>query len=121
MSEPDTELLMDTISVVAKYDRDVERAVRVLRDWSELREQDDPGRTGNDRKIPVEGERRAPVPDVEPDDEGTGAALRAARDTPGRHGAGYFGENTDTRAPRRPVSSSQGERSFAANHGRGKR
>ncbi|MCR3721508.1 MULTISPECIES: AAA family ATPase [Prauserella salsuginis group] len=120
-SEPDTELLTDTISVVAKYDRDVERAMRVLRDSAELREQGGPGRTGNDRGAPVEGERRAPVPGVDPDEEGTGAALRAARDTPGRHGAGYHGENADGPAPRRPVSSSQGERSFAANHGRGKR
>ncbi|GAA1233222.1 MoxR family ATPase [Prauserella halophila] len=126
-SEPDTELLTDTISVVAKYDRDVERAMRVLRDSSErrdsseLQEQGDPGRIGNDRGAPGEGERRAPVPGVDPDDEPAGAALRAARDTPGRHGAGYYGESTDGPAPRRPVSSSQGERSFAANHGRGKR
>ncbi|MCP2180874.1 AAA family ATPase [Prauserella alba] len=132
-SEPDTELLTDTISVVAKYERDVERAMRVLRDSGELRdssglrdsgelrEQGEPGPAGEDRRAPVEGERRAPVPGVDPDDEGAGAALRAARDTPGRHGAGYYGENTGTPAPQRSVSSSQGERSFAANHGRGKR
>ncbi|MFF5987007.1 AAA family ATPase [Prauserella flavalba] len=102
-TEPDAGLLEDTISVVAKYDRDVERALRVL-------------------PALAEGERPAPAPEPggadSADDPGTGAALRAARDTPGRHGAGYYGERTGSPAEPRRVSGSQGERSFVANHGR---
>ncbi|MBE1494633.1 MoxR-like ATPase [Amycolatopsis lexingtonensis] len=92
-------LLEDTISVVAKYDKDVERAAAAL------------------PKL-VAGEEVAAGNE--------GAAVRGERDRPGRHGPGYYGEKQqpapgDEHGRVRQVSTSQGARSFTANLGRPRR
>ncbi|OZM71718.1 ATPase [Amycolatopsis antarctica] len=114
--------LSDTISVVAKYDKDVDRALRALPKLldpsfaaggggGEAETDDDAGKSRTS----------SAVHDEDPDEQESGQAVRAARDQPGRHGRGYYGEKTpadDRPGPVRQVSSSQGERSFTAKLGR---
>ncbi|GAA3530842.1 MoxR family ATPase [Amycolatopsis ultiminotia] len=93
------ELLQDTISVVAKYDKDVARAVEAI------------------PKL-LTGEAVA--------EANEGSTARDDRDRPGRHGPGYYGEKQtpapgDEQGRVRQVSTSQGSRSFTANLGRHRR
>ena len=109
----DADELERTLSVVLKYDKDLARAREVL---PALVRGDPAGPSTSDG--PVSSTSDAPAPAADRD----GRQVRAARDEPGRHGAGHYGERSqpgDGAPPAVPrVSSGQGERSFASRFGR---
>jgi MoxR-like ATPase len=105
--ELDAEVLADTVSVVAKYERDVQRSREAL---------------------PRLVDPNAVVPDHPHDHDHphadgpdpSGVAVRAAKDTPGRHGRNAYGQKAaepDTEGAVREVRAGQGARSFAAGRG----
>ncbi|WP_231644922.1 AAA family ATPase [Sciscionella sediminilitoris] len=100
--------LADTISVVVKYDRDLERALEALPGFTASAESD------SDRPATA-------VYQSDPDDEGHGKAVREQRNRLGRHGPGHYGARAEdvSPQPRIPeVSASQGDRSFTSKLGR---
>jgi MoxR-like ATPase len=136
VSELDAEVLSDTVSVVAKYERDVQRSREALPRLL------DPNAVIPDRSGPEghshgahshgghthsghDHEHAAPAPAPatgRPDDEGK--QVRAAKDRPGRHDDQYYGQRAGAAGgPRevppstREVRSGQGVRSFAPNRG----
>lgn len=116
VTELSASVLSDTVSVVAKYDKDVARSMEAL-----------PRLVDPNAQLPEahghgHGHSNGHAHAHDEDEHGTdGREVRAARDTPGRHGTVYGGPPGDEApepAPVREVTSSQGSRSFAANRGR---
>jgi MoxR-like ATPase len=104
--ELEPEMLSDTISVVAKYDKDVDRALSALPELID--------------GVPVAAEPAA-AGARRNDDVYAGQHTRAGRDQLERHGPGNFGEgrhkSTDDppeRPPGEVVSAGQADRSFTA-------
>jgi MoxR-like ATPase len=114
VDELDADVLADTLNIVLKYERDMQRAADVLPSLV------DPNRTlpaashahghdhgGAHRRDPQEpsGDRAEPAGD---------RAARAAKDQPGRHDEGYYGAPGPGPTRRAAAGQGQGSRSFAA-------
>ncbi|MPY96559.1 MAG: AAA domain-containing protein [Actinophytocola sp.] len=107
--ELSAQVLADTVSVVVKYDKDVDKTLDAL-----------PRLVDPNTEVPASlghshghghhhhhshnGHHHHDEPD--------GAAVRAAKDEPGRFDDGYYG-NSSGKPQRMPVNSGQGSRSFA--------
>ncbi|WP_245177512.1 MoxR family ATPase [Geodermatophilus sp. DF01-2] len=132
VSELDAEILGDTVSVVAKYERDVQRSREALPRLI------DPNTTvpeslGHDHAhgpthpghTHSHGAHTHGGHTHDHDHEDDGRRVRAAKDAPGRHDRNYYGQQapTETEAPAAPrqVRAGQGARSFAANRGGARR
>ncbi|MPY82420.1 MAG: AAA domain-containing protein [Actinophytocola sp.] len=103
--ELSAQLLSDTVSVVVKYDKDVDRAVEVLPRLV------DPNAEVPDPNGHHHGHHHHHHHD-HGDSDVDGAAARAAKDSPGRFDEGYYG--TPSGKPQRSaVNAGQGSRSFA--------
>ncbi len=120
VSDLQADVLADTLSVVVKYERDLARAGAALPslvDPNAVVPEHASGHGhdhGHDHLHP-------PAPDARPvrarADEVDGQQVRIGKDQPGRHREDYYG--APGRMPgSRPVSSSQGGRSFAATRAR---
>jgi MoxR-like ATPase len=130
VSELDADVLADTVSVVAKYERDVERSREAL-----------PRLVDPNATVPEHGHHPA-----HPHSHGShthgghthdhdhghghedddGRRVRAAKDRPGRHDENYYGQQAPSEAPAgkpapRQVGAGQGTRSFAAGNRGGAR
>ena len=120
VDELDADVLADTVNIVLKYERDMQRAVGVLprlvdpnrelpparhapghAHGDEHAHHNEPGH-GHGEQLPAR------------DDEASGQAARLTKDQPGRHDEGYYGAPGP--GPRRPAAPGQGQgsRSFAA-------
>ncbi|SDM92715.1 MoxR-like ATPase [Geodermatophilus siccatus] len=131
VSELDAGVLGDTVSVVAKYERDVQRSREALPRLV------DPNATvpeslghGHDHAHGHPHSHGAHTHgghshDHDHDHEDDGRRARAAKDRPGRHDENYYGQQAPTEsgtpAPPRQVRAGQGARSFAPNRGGGTR
>lgn len=131
VTELEAEVLADTVSVVAKYERDVERSRAALPRLV------DPNAVVPDHPHP-HGHDHGHSHTHDEDDDG-GRARRAAKDTPGRHDDEYYGQRAsgsvsdsgsgsdkaggarEIPAAPRGVTSSQGARSFPGNRGSARR
>lgn len=130
VTELEAEVLADTVSVVAKYERDVERSRAALPRLV------DPNAVVPDHPHP-HGHDHGHSHTHDEDDDG-GRARRAAKDTPGRHDDEYYGQRASRSgggggdgdeaggarqipAAPRGVTSSQGARSFPGNRGGARR
>ena len=103
-------VLADTVSVVVKYSRDVQRALHALPSLVDPNAAlaDDPGH-GHPHRHDHEH-------DHGPDHDAEARAERAAKDRPGRHDDNYYGAPTaaaSVGSGGRAVPSGQGSRSFA--------
>jgi MoxR-like ATPase len=118
VDELDAGVLADTLNIVLKYERDVQRAVDVL-----------PSLVDPNRKLPAashthghshdhdHGDGHGPGPQEPPGDRAEPAgdrAARAAKDRPGRHDEGYYGAPGPGPTRRAAAGQGQGSRSFAA-------
>ena len=127
VSELDAGVLGDTVSVVAKYERDVQRSREALPRLV------DPNATvpeslghGHDHAHGHPHTHGAHTHGGHTHDhEDDGRRARAAKDRPGRHDENYYGQQAPTEsgtpAPPRQVRAGQGARSFASNRGGGAR
>ena len=127
VSELDAGVLGDTVSVVAKYERDVQRSREALPRLV------DPNATvpeslghGHDHAHGHPHSHGAHTHGGHTHDhEDDGRRARAAKDRPGRHDENYYGQQAPTEsgtpAPPRQVRAGQGARSFAPNRGGGAR
>ncbi|MGY1762157.1 AAA family ATPase [Geodermatophilus sp. SYSU D00779] len=129
VSELDAGVLGDTVSVVAKYERDVQRSREALPRLV------DPNATvpeslghGHDHAHGhphSHGAHTHGGHTHDHDHEDDGRRARAAKDRPGRHDENYYGQQAPTEsgtpAPPRQVRAGQGARSFAPNRGGGAR
>jgi MoxR-like ATPase len=101
VADLDAEELERTLSVVLKYDKDLARAREVLPELV--------------RGDPVATSAAGGA-------EADGKQVRTARDDPGRHGPGHYGERSQPGTGAQPVvprvSTGQGERSFSSKFGR---
>jgi MoxR-like ATPase len=138
VDELNSQILSDTVSVVVKYDKDVTKALgalpklvdpnAVVEDAHGHGHGHGHGHDGDhSHDAPADGRSSGPAPavvdDDDDDDDGPdGRAVRAAKDQEGRHAGTYGAPGRDAQeAARRaeelgvkprPVSSSQGSRSF---------
>jgi MoxR-like ATPase len=127
VSELDAGILADTVSVVAKYERDVERSRQALPrlvDPNATVPQSldhghghDHGHTHSHGSHTHGGHTHDhDRPDDSPADDGR--RVRAAKDRPGRHDENYYGQRAPSEpeapAAKRQVGAGQGTRSFAA-------
>jgi MoxR-like ATPase len=118
VDELDAGVLADTLNIVLKYERDLQRAADVL-----------PSLVDPNRKLPVarhahghshdhdHGDEHGRGPQEPPGDQAkpTGdRAARAAKDRPGRHDEGYYGAPGPGPTRRAAAGQGQGSRSFAA-------
>ena len=104
------EALSATANVVLKYERDLRRALEVLPRLV------DPNAVVPDHLPHTHGHGHGHGHDHSHDDhdhEHDGAAVRLAKDEPGRHDDGYYG-TPGKLAPSRSVPAGQGKRSFPA-------
>ncbi|MPY77340.1 MAG: AAA domain-containing protein [Actinophytocola sp.] len=105
--ELSAQLLADTVSVVVKYDKDVDKALdalpRLVDPNAEV-----PASLSHGHHHHGHHHHHGYHHHEEPD----GAAVRAAKDEPGRFDEGYYG-NSSGKQQRMPVNSGQGSRSFA--------
>ncbi|WNV75503.1 MoxR family ATPase [Geodermatophilus sp. DSM 44513] len=121
VSELDAQVLGDTVSVVAKYERDVQRSREAL-----------PRLVDPNATVPApadhghghaHGSHSHGGHAHTHDDGDDGRRARAAKDTPGRHDGNYYGQQAPAESPPpaapRQVRPGQGERSF--NRGGGAR
>ncbi len=127
VSELSAEVLSDTVSVVAKYERDVQRSREALPRLV------DPNATvpgspdhGHGHTHGGHGhDHDHPHPHPHEDDDDEGRRARAAKDAPGRHDQNYYGQQGSTEAPApaapKQVRAGQGSRSFAGNRGSARR
>jgi MoxR-like ATPase len=116
VSELDAEVLSDTVSVVAKYERDVQRSREALPRLL------DPNAAlpGHDHGTHSHGghSHSGHTHDHDhPAADDDGKQVRAAKDRPGRHDDSYGARGAPGEAPPREVRTGQGARSFAANRG----
>ncbi|MEP6815790.1 MAG: MoxR family ATPase [Marmoricola sp.] len=123
VSELTADVLSQTLNVVVKYERDLKKAMAAMPKLV------DPNATvpdslakghGHGHGHGHDGDHSHDAPD---DGDVDGKAVRAAKDTPGRHGDNYGGPvgtgSTDpVPATPKKVSTGQGERSFAARSAR---
>lgn len=125
-TELTSKLLSDTVSVVVKYDKDLRKAVDALpklvnpnadidhhhhNGHAHTHDHDHP-------HGPVDGAHQHDDDEHGPD----GAAIRAAKDSPGRHSENYYGGSTAAEpTPAKTVPASQGSRSFAKGFGGNRR
>jgi MoxR-like ATPase len=141
VDELNSQILSDTVSVVVKYDKDVTKALGALPKLVDPNAVVDDARGhghghghghdsdhdhgSSDNDAPANGRSSGPAPTVVDDDENDGPdgrEVRAAKDREGRHAGTYGAPGRDAQeAARRaeelgvkprPVSSSQGTRSF---------
>jgi MoxR-like ATPase len=116
-------VLADTVNVVLKYERDLNRALDVLPRLVDPNTDLGAPTTGHGHAHghghgPGEAEHdHGPAAGQHPQDsdvvgDADGKAVRAAKDQPGRHDDAYYGGATPP--PRPPVAAGQGGRSFAA-------
>ncbi len=125
VSELDADVLGDTVSVVAKYERDVQRSREALPRLVDPNAtvpaslDHDHGHTHSHGSHTHGGHTH----DHDHDHEDDGRRVRAAKDVPGRHddSFGARGGPADAPAAPREVRSGQGARSFAANRGSARR
>jgi hypothetical protein len=130
VSELDAEVLGDTVSVVAKYERDVQRSREALPRLV------DPNTTvpeslGHDHAHGhphSHGSHTHGGHTHDHDHEDDGRRVRAAKDAPGRHDRNYYGQQapseddgTPPATAARQVRAGQGARSFAGNRGGARR
>ncbi|MGY1681529.1 AAA family ATPase [Geodermatophilus sp. SYSU D01176] len=125
VSELDAEVLGDTVSVVAKYERDVQRSREALPRLvdpnatvpASLGHGHDHGHTHSHGSHTHGGHTH------DHDHEDDGRRVRAAKDAPGRHddSFGARGGPAEASAAPRQVRAGQGARSFAPNRGGGAR
>ncbi|GHE07136.1 AAA family ATPase [Klenkia taihuensis] len=132
VTELEAEVLADTVSVVAKYERDVERSRAALPRLV------DPNAVVPDHLHGHGYDHGHPHSHGGHDhghgqDDDGGKARRAAKDTPGRHDDEYYGQRAsgsgsdkaggarEIPAAPRGVTSSQGARSFPGNRGAARR
>ncbi len=123
VSELDADVLGDTVSVVAKYERDVQRSREALPRLVDPNAtvpaslDHDHGHTHSHGSHTHGGHTH------DHDHEDDGRRVRAAKDVPGRHddSFGARGGPADAPAAPREVRSGQGARSFAANRGSARR
>jgi MoxR-like ATPase len=108
VDELNSQILSDTVSVVVKYDKDVSKALAAL-----------PRLVDPNAEIAEPGHGHGHGHGHSHDDGPDGSAVRTAKDTAGRHGAGAYGtpnyaKGTAKDAPATPraVTSGQGSRSF---------
>jgi MoxR-like ATPase len=119
VSELDAEVLGDTVSVVAKYERDVQRSrealPRLVDPNATVPASLDHGHTHSHGSHTHGGHTH------DHDHDHDGRRARAAKDAPGRHDKNYYGQQapTESEAPARArqVRAGQGARSFAPNRG----
>ena len=122
VSELDAQVLGDTVSVVAKYERDVQRSREAL-----------PRLVDPNATVPASLDHDHPhgpghthshgSHTHDHDHEDDGRRVRAAKDRPGRHDDSYGARGGPADAPAAPreVRSGQGQRSFAANRSSARR
>jgi MoxR-like ATPase len=127
VSELDAQVLGDTVSVVAKYERDVQRSREALPRLV------DPNATVPASLDHGHGHTHSHgshthgdhTHDHDHDHEDDGRRVRAGKDAPGRHHRNYYGQQAPTEpeapTPPRQVRAGQGARSFAPNRGGGAR
>jgi MoxR-like ATPase len=127
VSELDAGVLSDTVSVVAKYERDVQRSREALPRLVDPNATvpESPGH-GHDHAHGHTHSHGAHTHGGHTHDhEDDGRRARAAKDAPGRHDRNYYGQQAPTEsgtpAPPRQVRAGQGARSFAPNRGGGTR
>ncbi|MFT4127720.1 MAG: MoxR family ATPase, partial [Gordonia sp. (in: high G+C Gram-positive bacteria)] len=115
-SELTAEVLADTANVVVKYDRDLSRAIDAL-----PRLVDPNAEVPTHRHSHGHGHSHGHAHDHDHDHDHadhSGAAKRASKDEPGRHGDDYYGAPGHSHdIGTRTVSAGQGSRSFAARGG----
>ena len=124
VSELDAQVLGDTASVVAKYERDVQRSrealPRLVDPNATVPASLDHGHTHSHGSHTHGGHTHDH--DHEDDD---GRRVRAGKDAPGRHDKNYYGQQapteTGTTAAPKQVRAGQGARSFAPNRGSARR
>ena len=129
VSELDAEVLGDTVSVVAKYERDVQRSREALPRLVDPNATvpASPGHGHDHGHTHSHGSHThgGHTHDHDHDHEDDGRRVRAGKDTPGRHDKNYYGQQAPTEpeapAPPRQVRAGQGARSFAPNRGGGAR
>ncbi|RFU20175.1 MoxR family ATPase [Geodermatophilus marinus] len=135
VSELDAEVLADTVSVVAKYERDVQRsreALPRLVDPNAAVPAALPHEHGHTHSHGAhthgghthDHDHAHPGHAHADDDAAPGRAVRAGKDRPGRHDRNYYGQQAPDQEPgpaapaaQRQVRAGQGQRSFAANRG----
>jgi MoxR-like ATPase len=123
VSELDAQVLGDTVSVVAKYERDVQRSREALPRLV------DPNATVPASLDHGHGHTHSHGSHTHGghthDHEDDGRRVRAGKDAPGRHDRNYYGQQAPTEpaapTPPRQVRAGQGARSFAPNRGGGAR
>ena len=107
----DADVLAETVNVVLKYERDMQRAAEVL-----------PGLVDPNRTPPEPGDHhrhgdengRSGSGGPGEDEPASGQAVRAAMDRPGRHDQNYYGAPGPGPNRRTNPGQGQGSRSFAA-------
>jgi MoxR-like ATPase len=126
VDELDASVLADTLNVVLKYERDMQRAVEMLpRLVDPNRELPDAGHSheghqhehtgdnGHGARPGQGGQGARPGGDRQ-DGPADGKEARAAMDSPGRHDEGYYGAPGPGPTQRTEPGQGQGSRSFAA-------
>jgi MoxR-like ATPase len=126
VSELDAQVLGDTVSVVAKYERDVQRSREALPRLvdpnatvpASLDHAHGPATHTHSHGSHTHGGH---THDHDHADDDDGRRVRAAKDAPGRHDRNYYGQQapteTGTTAAPKQVRAGQGARSFAPNRG----
>ncbi len=118
VEELDPQLLADTVNVVLKYERDLDKArelVPMLHDPNrrvpaQLHGHGHGHRHGHDEDV---GSTVASEPD--PAESDYGKRVREAKDEPGRHDTGYYGPSSAPRQRASGVSPGQASRSWGPN------
>ncbi|MGJ7441214.1 AAA family ATPase [Aquipuribacter sp. MA13-6] len=117
VAELDAAVLSETASVVVKYERDLQRTVAALPRLVDPNADVPthlPGAHGHHHDADHDH-----GPGHDADHGPDGVAVRAAKDTPGRHDEAYYGAPAAAGPARRPTTpAGQGARSFAAGLGR---
>ncbi len=112
VDELDASVLADTLNIVLKYERDMQRAV------AELPRLVDPNRelprAGHQHQHEHEHEHASHEGQQRDHADHNGRDVRAAMDSPGRHDEGYYGAPGPGPTRRTEPGQGQGSRSFAA-------
>jgi hypothetical protein len=137
VDELDAGVLADTLNIVLKYERDMQRAVEVLprlvdpnrelpgagrlhgpgEGHGHEHEHGHSGNQGRDHRHADDnghGEGQSRAGEHAQDGQADGRDVRAAMDRPGRHDEGYYGAPGPGPARRTEPGQGQGSRSFAA-------
>jgi len=103
VDELDAGVLADTVNIVLKYERDMQRAVEAL-----------PRLLDPNRELPGAGHSHSHSHGHGDGHGPDGSDIRAAMDQPGRHDEGYYGAPGPGPTRRTEPGQGQGSRSFAA-------